>query len=167
MRLRQWHDVGVCAHIGRLFLHPEDLRGGRMLIERGTEFGFWPGVELFDEDDADVVETALGALHAKVVPDFAGADKKAARVGDVVVGKDVEEVAARKVGDGRERIGVAEHRLRCEDDERLAPLAQRLTAEQMEVLRGVGGLGDLDVVLRGELEVAFHACAGVFGPLAS
>ena len=61
---------------------------------------------------------------------------------------------------------MAEHALRGEDDERLAPGAQSLTAQEMEVLRGVGGLGDDHVVAGGELEEALHAGAGVLGALA-
>lgn len=36
----------------------------------------------------------------------------------------------------------------------------------MKILRGVGGLADLDVVARGELEKPFDARAGMFGALA-
>ena len=43
--------------------------------------------------------------------------------------------------------------------------ANGLAAEQMEVLRGVRGLADLDVVVGGELEVALDARAGVLGAL--
>src|ERR1700728_624417 len=60
---------------------------------------------------------------------------------------------------------MAEHTLRRENDERFAPLAQCLPTQQMEVLGGVGGLGDLDVVARSELQVALDAGAGVLGTL--
>ena len=59
-----------------------------------------------------------------------------------------------------------QHALGREDDQRLAPGAQGLAAEEVEVLRGGRGLGDLHVVAGGELEVALHAGAGVLGPLA-
>ena len=48
----------------------------------------------------------------------------------------------------------------------LLPWLERLAAEQVEVLRGVGGLGDLHVVVGAELEVALHTGGGVLGPLA-
>ena len=94
------------------------------------------------------------------------ADEEARGVLDLGLGHDREEARAREVGDGRERVGVAEHALRREDDQRLAPLAQRLAAQQVEVLRGGRGLADLDVVAGGELQVALDAGAGVLGALA-
>ena len=45
-------------------------------------------------------------------------------------------------------------------------MAQGLTAQQMKILRGVRGLRDLDIVLRGELQEALDAGAGVFRSLA-
>src|ERR1700691_4198213 len=60
---------------------------------------------------------------------------------------------------------MAQHRFRREYDERLAPRPQRLSAQQVEVLRGGGRLRDLDIVLRGELHVAFHARAGMLWTL--
>ena len=67
---------------------------------------------------------------------------------------------------GRKRVGMAQHALGREDDERLAPGAQRLAAQQVEILRGGRGLADLDVVARGELQVALDAGAGVLRALA-
>ena len=61
---------------------------------------------------------------------------------------------------------MAQHALRGEDDQRLAPVAQGLAAQQMKILRGVGRLRDLDIVFRGELEEALDAGAGVFRSLA-
>ena len=154
----QWEDVGECAHVGRLFLDPDNFGGRGVLVEGGLEFGFRPRVELLEEDDADgrglfFCEAALRSLDAEVVADLAGADEQAAGMDDVVVGEDVLEVRMRRIGaevrDGRHGIGVAEHGLGGEDDEGLAPLAQGLAAQQVEILRGGGGLRDLDVVLRG------------------
>ena len=54
--------------------------GCGMLVEGGLQFGFGPGVELLEEDDADGHVLALGALDAEVVADLAGADEEAARV---------------------------------------------------------------------------------------
>ena len=142
-------DVGEGSHVGGLFLDPDDFGGGGVLVEGGLELGFGEGVELLEEDDGDVGEFALGALDAEVVADFAGADEQAAGVGDGVVGENVLEAVEGEVGDGGHGVGVAEHGLWGEDDEGLAPLAQGLAAEEVEVLRGGGGLRDLDVVLRG------------------
>ena len=115
---------------------------------------------------ATSVRFALRPFDAEVVADFSGADEQAVRVGDSVVGEDVLEVVDGEVGDGGHGVGVTEHGFRGEDDEGLAPFAQGLAAEEVEVLRGGGGLGYLDVVLRGELEVALDAGAGVLGTLA-
>src|SRR5580765_3684323 len=45
-------------------------------------------------------------------------------------------------------------------------MAQCLTAQEMEILRGVAGLRDLDIVFSGELNEALDASAGVFRALA-
>src|SRR5271157_1214847 len=61
---------------------------------------------------------------------------------------------------------MAQHALGCEDNQRLAPVAQGLAAQKMKILRGVRGLRDLDVVLGGELDEALDAGAGMFRSLA-
>src|SRR5579864_8269743 len=60
---------------------------------------------------------------------------------------------------------MAQHALRREDDQRLAPGTQRLSPEQMEVLRGGGWLAYLHVVAGGELKIAFDARAGMLRTL--
>src|ERR1700722_6139224 len=61
---------------------------------------------------------------------------------------------------------MAKHALGSEDDQRLAPVAQGLAAQQMEILCGVRRLRDLDVVLGSELKEALDAGAGMFRSLA-
>src|SRR6516162_2825580 len=61
---------------------------------------------------------------------------------------------------------MAKHALRCKNDERHAPLAHGLTAQQVKILACSGRLYDLHVVAGAELEVALDAGAGVLGPLA-
>ena len=61
---------------------------------------------------------------------------------------------------------MAQHALRREDDQRLAPVAQGLPAQQVEILRRVRGLRDLHIVLGGELDKALDAGAGMLRPLA-
>ena len=51
-------------------------------------------------------------------------------------------------------------------DQRLAEVAPDLAAEQVEVLGGRRGNGDLDVLLGAEREEPFEPGAGVLGPLA-
>src|SRR5581483_5988147 len=53
-----------------------------------------------------------------------------------------------------------------EHHQRLAPRTQRLPPQHVEILRGSGGLAELDVVARGELQEALDARAGVLRPLA-
>src|SRR5579862_2891278 len=59
-----------------------------------------------------------------------------------------------------------EHALGRENDQRLAPMRQCLSTQQMKVLRGVGWLADLEIVTRGQLQKSFDACAGVLWSLA-
>ena len=63
-------------------------------------------------------------------------------------------------------VGMSQHALRREADQRLAPLAQSLTAQQVEVLRGRRRLADLHVIACAQLQIAFYAGAGVLRPLA-
>ena len=63
-------------------------------------------------------------------------------------------------------VGMAQHAFRREADQRLAPLAQSLTAQQVEVLRGRRRLADLHVIACAQLQIAFYAGAGVLRPLA-
>src|SRR5713226_133619 len=61
---------------------------------------------------------------------------------------------------------MAQHALGCEDDQRLAPQAAHLPAQQVEILRGGRGLANLHVVFGGELHEALHARAGMLWSLA-
>ena len=61
---------------------------------------------------------------------------------------------------------MAQHALRREHHQRLAPVPQRLPAQQLKILRGVRRLANLNVVLGGELQVALDAGAGMFRALA-
>src|SRR5690348_8474099 len=59
-----------------------------------------------------------------------------------------------------------QHALGREYHQRLAPLAQCLPPEEVEILRRRRGLADLDVVARRELEIALDTRAGVLRSLA-
>src|SRR5579885_3876169 len=61
---------------------------------------------------------------------------------------------------------MAQHALGSKDNKGLAPFAQRLPPEQMEILRGRGRLANLHIIVRCELKVALDAGARVLGPLA-
>ena len=127
-------------------------------------FGKW--VELFEEDDRGRRVFSLLSFGLKFVADFSGADQDAVGFSDFGVGDDVEEILVREVFDRRTRVGMAQHALRSEDDQRLAPVAQGLAAQEMEILRGVRRLRDLDIVLGRELDEALDAGAGMFRALA-
>src|SRR5262249_18163687 len=75
------------------------------------------------------------------------------------------EMAAGELLDGRARGRQAEQALRRQHDERLAPLAQHLSPEQVEVLCRRGRIADLDVVLGTLLEEALEARRGMLRPL--
>ena len=137
-----------------------------MPIELGGDFLLREGVELFEEDDGGGGVFSLLAFGLKFVADFSGTDQDAVGFSDFGVGDDVQEILVREVFDGRTGVGVAQHALRSEDYERLAPVAQGLAAQEMEILRGIAGLRDLDVVLGGELNEALDAGAGMFWALA-
>src|ERR1700693_1291786 len=70
-----------------------------------------------------------------------------------------------KVADWRARVRMAQHALGSEDHKRLPPVAQGLTAQQMEILRGVRRLTDLEIVASRELQKAFDAGTGVLRSL--
>ena len=124
------------------------------------------GIKLLEEDDAGGAVAALLALDTQLVADLAGADEQALCAGDAGFGQNVLEVRTREVFDRRDGVGMAQHALGREDDERLAPLAQGLAAQEVEILRGSRGLADLNVVVRSELEIALDARAGVLRALA-
>src|SRR5882757_8859259 len=96
---QQRHNVGEGAHVGRLFLYPDDLLGFGMLVERCLELGLGPGIHLLEEDDADAEVLAFGTLDAEVVADLATADEEAARVLHVVVGENILESFETEVRD--------------------------------------------------------------------
>src|SRR5260370_8542399 len=54
---------------------------------------------------------------------------------------------------------MSQHTFRSEDDERLAPGATNLAAQQVKILRGGGRLADLHVFFAGELHKTFDARA--------
>src|SRR5580698_10550545 len=68
--LQSWLNEGESAHVGRLFLYPDDFSRARVLVESGLQLYFGPGIELLDEYDADAHVLALSTLDAEVVADL-------------------------------------------------------------------------------------------------
>src|SRR6187402_587504 len=164
--LQQRKGVGERTHVGRLFLYPDDLFRVGVLLQSGGDLLLRPGVELLHEDDRGGIVPALGTFDAEVMTDLAGADEDALWIFGFVIREDVLELRSGEVRNRRDSIRMAQHALRCEDDERLAERRQRLAAEQVEVLRRVRRLRDDHVVRGTELQIAFDACGGVLRSLA-
>src|ERR1700746_2696590 len=61
---------------------------------------------------------------------------------------------------------MTQHAFWREDDERFAPRAASLAPQHVEILRGIRGLTNLNVVFARELQEAFDTRAGMFRPLA-
>src|SRR5215813_12568673 len=61
---------------------------------------------------------------------------------------------------------MSQHALRSENHQRLAPRTASLTAQHVEILRGVRRLTDLNVFFTGQLQKTFDARAGMFRALA-
>ena len=154
------------SHVCGLFLHPDDVGVLAVAVEFGGDFLLGERVELFEEDDRGGGVFSLLSFGLKFVADFSGADQDALGFSDLGVGDDIQEILVREIFNRRTGVGMAQHALGREDDQRLAPVAQSLTAQEMEILRGVGRLRDLDVVLRGELDEALDAGAGMLRALA-
>ena len=164
--LQAGEHIKECAHVGRLFLYPDDVAGFAVAGEFGSDFFFREGIELFEKNDCGGIVFSPLALGAKLVTDLAGTDQDAIGFSDFCVGNYVLKIGLSKVRDGRGGVGMAQHAFGGEDDQRFTPVAESLAAEQMEILSGVRGLRDLDVVFRGELQEALNAGAGVFWSLA-
>src|SRR5579883_2012617 len=109
--------------------------------------------------------TKTMAVDPQFVADFSGTDEDALRIDGPPVGNDRQEALVSEVLDRGAGVRVAQHAFRGEHDQRLAPVAQGLAAQQVEILGGVGGLADLEIVARGQLQEALDAGAGVLRSL--
>src|SRR5579884_3766743 len=128
------HYVGQRAHVGGLFLHPDDVARGRMPLEFTRQISLREGIQLLDKNDGGGLVLAFFPLDPEFVADLAGAQEHAAGVLGLLIGEHVEESWPRKFVELRSGVGVAQHALWREHDQRLAPLASCLTAQQMEIL---------------------------------
>src|ERR1700721_2081999 len=61
---------------------------------------------------------------------------------------------------------MTQHAFGRKNDQRLAPDAEGLPAQHVEILRGRGGLANLQIVFGSQLHVALDAGAGMLGALA-
>ena len=60
---------------------------------------------------------------------------------------------------------MAEQRLGRHQDQRLAEIAPHLPPQDVEIIRGRGAIGDLQIVLGAQLQIALEPRGGVFRPL--
>ena len=104
------------AHVGRLFLDPDDVGLFAVAVELGDDLFFWKWIKLFEEDDGRARVFSLLSLGLKFVTDFPGADQDAFGFTDFDVGDDVQELLVSEIFDRRRGVGMAEHALRSKDD---------------------------------------------------
>ena len=126
----------------------------------------WKRIELVEKQNGRAGILALAAFGFQFVADFAAGDQDVLGVGHVPIGNDLQKVRLRKVIESRAGIGMAQHALWSEDDQRLAPRTAGLATQHVKILRGAARLANLNIVFSGELQKAFDAGAGMFRALA-
>src|SRR6266849_2921197 len=122
------------THVFRLFLDPHDLAGVGMCVERRGNLRTQQRVKLIQEDDRGRGVFAAAALGAQFVAELAADDEDALGVLHFAVGNDGKKARLREVLDAGGSIGMTQHALWSEDDERLAPRTANLAAQQMKIL---------------------------------
>ena len=154
------------SHVRRLFLHPDEIAGARMLGERFFERAL-RGRDRSGRGGGWRSRCPCGGRAPLQARGRSCRCRTSTRSASCTSRSrtTVSKRGAAKSPIGETASGMAQHALRGEDDERLAPLAQSLAAQEMEVLRRIGRLADLHVVAGAELEIALDAGAGVFRPL--
>src|SRR5438046_2747530 len=104
------------------------------------------GIELLNQSDCDICGLLLFSLSTQFVPNLSAAEEDSTSIGDFFVRDNPQEITIRKLLNGRSCIGMSQHALGSEHNQRFAPRAQRLATEQMKILSGRRGLADLDIV---------------------
>src|SRR6266478_2575691 len=153
------------AHVFWFFLDPDDFAGVGMLVDGGGNFRAQQRVQLIQENNRGAGVFATAALGAQLVAEFAADDEDALGVLHFAVGNDGKEAWLRELIEARGSIWVAQHAFGSEDDERLAPRAANLPAQEVKILRGSGGLANLHVFFARQLHEALDARAGMLRPL--
>ena len=154
------------AHVGGLFLDPDDFAGVGMRVDGSGNFGFGQRIKLIQEKDGGGSVVAAAALGAEFVANLAAGDEDTLRVADFAIGNECEKSWAGELFKSGRRIGMAEHAFGREDDERFAPKAASLAAQQMKILRGGGRLADVHIAFGSQLHETLDARAGMLGALA-
>ena len=129
------------ALVRRLLLDPDGVRGVRVAVEHRRQLLGRDRVELLHPHDGDVVGAPrLLPGGDQLVVDLAGAEQQPRHavgraLGERGVVEDRPVAAGGEVLDRADRGLVAQHRLRREDDQRAAHAVERVTAQQVEVVR--------------------------------
>ncbi len=168
---------GPAAHVLRLFLAPQNfsaLEPGQLGDERARR----ERIKLLQPHQVYILDAALFALFEQIEVDLAGAQHHALHlvVGDqfpravvaavAIVPQNAMESGARaEILNPRLHTLVPEQRFRSHQDQRLAELPVKLTAQDMEVVGRSRAVRDLDIVLRAHLQEALQTRGGMFRPL--
>src|SRR5262249_5959172 len=119
-----------------------------------------------EKEDRGARVFSLAAFGLQVMADLSTGDENALRILDLVIRHERQKMRAREIGEVGTRIGMAQHALRREYDQRLTPGTLRLAAQHVEVVGRVGWLANDDIVLGGELHKTLNARARMLGALA-
>jgi hypothetical protein len=177
--------------VERLFLTPDDVLCIRIRVEVLLELLPWEGIELLDARNGNILQTASFTLLHECGVHLTCAENNAvdffmranlARSMSWVLNDPLEMRLAGEFLDVGASERVAQKRFGEEEDERLSELAVHLATQQVEVVRWLSAVGDLDVavlvlafklfsgrenarILADKLQVALHAGGRVFRSL--
>src|SRR6266852_1236693 len=129
------HNKKMRTHIFWLFLDPDDFPCVGMLVNGRGNFRTQQWVELIEKDNRGAGIFAAAAFGAQLVSELAADDQDALGVLDFAIGHDGEKARLREIIDAGRSVWMAQHALRGEDDEWLAPRAADLTPQEVKVLR--------------------------------
>ena len=160
-----------------LFLTPDHF-GLREPLEFFKRRDGWERVILFDPHQVDIVYTAGIARFEQIIINLARAhhhtfdflicDELCGRVAClcIIPQHAVEGRAIGEIIDTRDCHFVPQQRFGRHQNERLAEIAVHLAAQDMEVIRRCGTIGDDPVVLSAHLQEPFKPGRAMFRPLA-
>ena len=126
-------------------------------------------IELLEPRDGDRFGRGSCLVADDVVVDLARAENESSHplsIGRGIVEHRTERALC-EVGERRRGVLQAQEPLRRQHDERPRGRRERLSAQQVEVLRGGRAVRDADVLLRGQLQEALGRALECSGPLPS
>src|SRR6185437_5356609 len=97
---------------------------------------------------------------------LSGADQDTGCIADLRLRQNSQKALVSEVCNGRRRVGMAQHALWSKNDQRLAPVAQRLAAQQVKILHCSRRLADLKIIAGRELQEPLRPGARMFRSLA-